>query len=167
MKKGVRRYPWRRQTVSTIATPLLTSYDFQNGIHSIPGYNVLSGTDFWNQYSTPLGSSPSDAIRDPATAAAGLSFFYAFPNDLVRFAIARDASLNLMTFDFANPGALTARTQAVSQLVDATTVNLDEAREARSFFSTGSQISSSLPRCRSIFISACSQTMGKANSPHS
>ncbi|MGN6259942.1 MAG: tannase/feruloyl esterase family alpha/beta hydrolase [Ralstonia sp.] len=113
-------------TVNTMATPLNTSFDFANGIHNIPGYNVLAGTDFWSGFLLPLGDSAADAVLDPATSAEGQwSFFYAFPNSLLRYAIARDPSLDLMSFNFANPGALTARTQTVSQMMDSTTVNLD------------------------------------------
>lgn len=113
-------------TVSTMATPLNTSFDFANGIHKIPGYNVLAGSDFWSGPLFPLADSQGDAVLDPATSSeAQWSFFYAFPNSLLRYAIARDPSLDLMSFNFANPGALTARTQTVSQMMDSTTVNLD------------------------------------------
>ncbi|MCP1174927.1 tannase/feruloyl esterase family alpha/beta hydrolase [Ralstonia chuxiongensis] len=113
-------------TVNTMATPLNTSFDFANGIHNIPKYNVLAGTDFWSGFLFPLGDSAADAVLDPATSAEGQwSFFYAFPNSLLRYAIARDPSLDLMSFNFTDPGALTARTQTVSQMMDSTTVNLD------------------------------------------
>lgn len=113
-------------TVNTMATPLKTNFDFANGIHSIPGYNILAGTDFWSGFLLPLGDSPADAVLDPGTnATAQWSFFYAFPNSLLRYAIARDPSLDLMSFNFTDPGALTARTQTVSQMMDSTTVNLD------------------------------------------
>jgi feruloyl esterase len=109
-----------------MATPLKTNFDFANGIHSIPGYNILAGTDFWSGFLLPLGDSPADAVLDPGTnATAQWSFFYAFPNSLVRYAIARDPSLDLMSFNFTDPGLLTARTQTVSQMMDSTTVNLD------------------------------------------
>ena len=112
--------------VNTMATPLKTNFDFANGIHSIPGYNILAGTDFWSGFLLPLGDSPADAVLDPGTnATAQWSFFYAFPNSLVRYAIARDPSLDLMSFNFTDPGPLTARTQTVSQMMDSTTVNLD------------------------------------------
>ncbi len=114
------------RTVNTMATPLNTSFDFANGLHNIPGYNVLAGTDFWGGPLLPLGDSQGDAVLDPATSPEDKwSFFYAFPNSLLRYAIARDPSLDLMSFNFANPGTLTARTQTVSQMVDSTTVNLD------------------------------------------
>ncbi|HTD03414.1 tannase/feruloyl esterase family alpha/beta hydrolase [Undibacterium sp.] len=112
-------------TVNTMATPLVTSFDFANGIRTIPAYNILSGTDFWNPYITPLGTSAQNAIVDPATAAAGQgSFFYSFPNGLVRFAIARNPAIDLMTFNFSNPGALTDRTRTVSNLMDATSTDM-------------------------------------------
>jgi len=112
-------------TVNTIATPLVTNFDFANGIHTIPAYNILAGTDFWNPYITPLGTSAQNAIVDPATATAGQgSFFYAFPNGLASFAIARNPALDLMTFNFSNPGALTDRTKMVSNLMDATSTDM-------------------------------------------
>ncbi|SPS02102.1 tannase/feruloyl esterase family alpha/beta hydrolase [Cupriavidus taiwanensis] len=113
-------------TVATIATPLTTTFDFANGIRTIPGFKVLAGTDFWGPLYPPLGSSAADAVADPATAdVQKVSFFYAFPNALVKYAIARAPSLDILTFGFTNPGALTARTQAVSQLMDGTSVNFD------------------------------------------
>lgn len=113
-------------TVNTIATPLKTSFNFANGIQNIPAYNVLAGTDFWSGFLLPLSDSAADAVLDPATTPlAQLSFFYAFPNGLLRYAIARDPSLDLMSFNFTDPGTLTARTQVVSQMMDSTTVNLD------------------------------------------
>ena len=112
-------------TVNTIATPLVTNFDFANGIRTIPAYNILSGTDFWNPYITPLGTSAQNAIVDPAIAAAGQgSFFYSFPNGLVRFAIARDPTIDLMSFNFSDPGSLTGRTQTVSNLMDATSTDM-------------------------------------------
>ena len=112
-------------TVNTIATPLVTNFDFANGIRTIPGYNILAGTDFWNPYITPLGPSAQAAIVNPAAATSNYgSFYYLFPNALVRYAIARNPSLDLMTFNFSDPGALTARTQAVSSLMDATSTDM-------------------------------------------
>ncbi|MHA7685401.1 tannase/feruloyl esterase family alpha/beta hydrolase [Cupriavidus sp. PET2-C1] len=109
-------------TVNTMATPLATKFDFANGIRTIAGYNILSGTDFWNSSFSPLGLSPAAAVSDPASGQS--AFFYAFPNALVNFAIARTQLVDIMSFDFSDPGALTARTQAVSNMVDATSTDL-------------------------------------------
>ncbi|AJG22535.1 tannase/feruloyl esterase family alpha/beta hydrolase [Cupriavidus basilensis] len=109
-------------TVNTIATPLTITFDFANGIHTIPGYNILAGTDFWNGLVAPLGLSPTEALADPASGQG--SFFYAFPNALVNFAISRTQLVDLMSFNFSDPGTLTARTQAVSNMMDATSTDL-------------------------------------------
>lgn len=116
-------------TVATIATPLLTNFDFANGIRSIPGYNILSGTDFWNPYVMPLGASPTAAVADPATTTAGVSFMYDFPNAWIKYAIARNPALDFMSFNFADPGTLMPRTQAVSGLMDATTTDLTSFKD--------------------------------------
>ena len=110
-------------TVSTIATPLTTAFDFANGIRSIPGFNILAGTDFWNGPLAPLGLSPTEALADPASSHG--SFFYAFPYGLVNFAISRTQLVDLMSFNVSDPGAFTARTQAVSNMVDATSTDLN------------------------------------------
>ncbi|WP_244136930.1 tannase/feruloyl esterase family alpha/beta hydrolase [Burkholderia pyrrocinia] len=112
-------------TVNTIATPLVTKFDFANGIRTIPGYNILAGTDFWNPFITPLGPSAQDAIVDPAAATGNYgSFYYLFPDALVKYAIARNPSLDLMTFNFSDPGPLTSRAETVSSLTDATSTDL-------------------------------------------
>lgn len=109
-------------TVNTIATPLKTNFDFANGIHTISGYNILAGTDFWNGPLAPLGLSPTEALADPASSQG--SFFYAFPYALVNFAISRTQLVGLMSFNFSDPGTLTARAQAVSNMMDATSTDL-------------------------------------------
>ncbi|MGT2452359.1 tannase/feruloyl esterase family alpha/beta hydrolase [Cupriavidus basilensis] len=42
----------------------------------------------------------------------------------MNFAIARTQLVDIMSFDFSDPGALTARTQAVSNMMDATSTDL-------------------------------------------
>lgn len=109
-------------TVNTIASPLTTTFDFANGIHTIPGYNILAGTDFWNGLLAPLGQSPTQTLADPASIQG--SFFYAFPYAFVNFAISRTQPVDLMSFNFSDPGTLTARTQAVSNMTDSTSTDL-------------------------------------------
>jgi feruloyl esterase len=114
-------------TVNTMATPLTTSFDFANGIRTIPGFNILSGTDFWSSPILPLGMSPAAAVSDPAAGQS--AFFYAFPNALVNFAIARTQPVDILSFDFSNPGAFTARTQLVSSMMDSTSTDLSAFKE--------------------------------------
>ncbi|MBR8336084.1 tannase/feruloyl esterase family alpha/beta hydrolase [Burkholderia ambifaria] len=111
-------------TLNTAGTPLDFSFDLANGIHTFPAYNAFSGADFW---STPLawGSSAADATVKPGVVGK-TAFFYAFPNDMLRFAVARDAAASILNFNPANPGSLTSRVQAVSALMDSTSTDLSQ-----------------------------------------
>ncbi|RWA51598.1 tannase [Cupriavidus sp. UYMSc13B] len=111
-------------TVITAATPLTTNYQSANGTMSVPGYNILSGADLWHPV-TVFGKSQQDAVRDPSGSRwdAG-SFFWSLPTGLLRFAIARDAAIDITAVNFYDLGLLTARTETVSKMMDATSVDL-------------------------------------------
>lgn len=110
------------KTLSTIGSSVKMNYELANGISSVPGFN-LAGPDMWAPILRPLGSSAADAVKKPFVLGAS-SFFYSFYNDMVKYSIARDANLNTLLFNLRDPGALTARVQAVSSLQDATTTDL-------------------------------------------
>lgn len=110
------------KTYEAIASPLKTNFSFANGIQQVPGF-TLFGPDFSPSFPAPLGASQAAAQKKPFVFADS-SFFYAFYNDMVQYSIARDANLNTLSFNPADPGPLTARVQAVSALQDATTTDL-------------------------------------------
>lgn len=110
------------KTYAAITSPLKTNFSFANGIQQVPGF-TLFGPDFSPSFPAPLGASQAAAQKKPFVFADS-SFFYAFYNDMVQYWIARDANLNTLSFNPADPGTLTARVQAVSALQDATTTDL-------------------------------------------
>ncbi|WP_235971529.1 tannase/feruloyl esterase family alpha/beta hydrolase [Azohydromonas caseinilytica] len=78
------------------------------------GYNVLAGTDFSG--SLGLGNSPVPA-KPPSIAANG--YLFATGDAYMKYFIARDPSYDALNFDFANPGPLRARINALSAVVGA------------------------------------------------
>lgn len=110
------------RTLATIGSSVKMNYELANGINSVPGFN-LAGPDMWAPIRQPLGASAAGAVKKPFVLEES-SFFYSFYNDMVKYSIARDANLNTLLFNPANPGSLTARVQAVSSLQDATTTDL-------------------------------------------
>lgn len=104
--------------VRTISTPLRTTFAFDQNLFSSPGYNVLRGADFW-----PTGIPVLGASADPAVIASS-SFLYSFGSDMLRYSIARDPSLDILNFNPASPGPLTAAAQSVSALYDGSSTDL-------------------------------------------
>ncbi|HEX7909012.1 MAG TPA: tannase/feruloyl esterase family alpha/beta hydrolase [Paraburkholderia sp.] len=114
------------KTMMVAGTPLITNFDLANGIRSVPPFNAFAGADFWSGDYYPnlaWGASAADAMIEPGVDGK-TSFYYSFSNDMLRFAIARDPSLSILTFDPQSPGSLTARIQAISALMDSTTTDL-------------------------------------------
>ncbi|WP_243751023.1 tannase/feruloyl esterase family alpha/beta hydrolase [Paraburkholderia sp. BL10I2N1] len=111
-------------TMTTASTPLNFSFDLANGIQTFPAYNAFTGADFW---STALawGASATGATIEPGVNGKS-AFFYTFSNDMLRFTVARDPSLSILNFTPADPGPLTARVQAVSALMDSTSIDLTQ-----------------------------------------
>lgn len=110
-------------TIRTAATPLNTSYDLANGIRSVPGYAILAGTNFFGDNYYSLGASPQLAADEFLTFPVSSAFYYLATNT-TQYAIARDRNMTALRFNPVDPGPLTARTQAVSALWDATTTDL-------------------------------------------
>jgi len=110
-------------TIVTAATPLDTRYDLANGIRSVPGYAILAGTDFFGATYYSLGASAQQAADESLTFAVSSPFYYLATNT-TQYAIARDRNMTALRFNPVDPGPLTARTQAVSALWDATTTDL-------------------------------------------
>ncbi|MGF6507114.1 tannase/feruloyl esterase family alpha/beta hydrolase [Paraburkholderia sp. 32] len=111
-------------TMTTAATPLNLSFNLANGIQTFPAYNAFAGADFWSTTLT-WGASAADATIEPGVNGES-AFFYTFPNDMLRFAVARDPGLSILNFNPADPGSLTARVQAVSALMDSTSTDLTQ-----------------------------------------
>jgi feruloyl esterase len=115
-------------TVMTTATPLNTNYDLANGIRSIPGYAILAGANLFGNYLPSFGATAelaqSDVLSPPNS-----SLFYYLATNFTEYAIARDRNMSALRFNPVDPGPLTARTQAVSALWDATTTDLTAFRK--------------------------------------
>jgi len=109
-------------TLTTAGTPLNLSFNLANGIQNFPAYNAFAGADFWTG---AWGTSAANAIVEPGVFGKS-AFYYTFPNDMLRFAVARDAGLSILNFNPANPGSLTSRVQALSALMDSTTTDLSQ-----------------------------------------
>jgi feruloyl esterase len=110
-------------TLTVARSPLNTDFELANGIRSFPGFDLSAGVDFWT--GRPWGTSVTDAVVQPGIPGKS-SFFYTFSNDMLRFAVARDSSLNIRDFNPESPGPLTKRIQTVSALMDSTTPDLTE-----------------------------------------
>lgn len=110
-------------TIVTAATPLNTGYDLANGIRRVPGYAILAGTDFFGATYASLGASAQQAPDEFVSFGVSSPFYYLATNT-TQYAIARDRNMTALRFNPVDPGPLTARTQAVSALWDATTTDL-------------------------------------------
>lgn len=112
------------KTLSTTTTPLNTNYDFANGIRSTPGFGYFALTSFFDGVFLPYGATAASAQDEYLTSTS--SFFYSLGTNATQYAIARDKNMTALKFNPVDPGPLTARTQAVSALWDATTTDLTE-----------------------------------------
>lgn len=114
------------KTMVIAGTPLVTNFELANRIRSFPAYNAFAGADFWSGDYYPSmtwGASAMNAMIQPGVIGK-TSFYYSFSNDMLRFAIARDPSLSILAFDPQSPDSLTARIQAISELMDSTETDL-------------------------------------------
>jgi feruloyl esterase len=109
-------------TIITAATPLNTNYDLANGIRSVPGYAILAGANFFGNYLSSFGATAELARSE--FLSPNTSLFYYLATNATEYAIARDKNMTALRFNPVDPGPLTARTQAVSALWDATTTDL-------------------------------------------
>lgn len=115
-------------TVAVTATPLNTDYDLANGIRSVPGYPILSGASFFGNAYIAFGAS-AELAPSESMALGSSSLFYYLATNTTQYAIARDRNMTALRFNPVDPGPLTARTQAVSALWDATSTDLTAFRQ--------------------------------------
>jgi pimeloyl-ACP methyl ester carboxylesterase len=111
-------------TMKTAGSPLDLNFSLASGIQTFPAYNAFTGADFWSS-SLAWGTSAADAMVEPGVIGKS-AFYYTFSNDMLRFAVARDAGSSILNFNSANPGSLTSRVQAVSALMDSTSTDLSQ-----------------------------------------
>lgn len=119
-------------TVRTIESPLeFTSYSLANGVRRAGGYNLLEGALVAGPFtSRDLGTRRTPG--NPATSADANQ--YVTGDQWAKYFVTRDAALDTLTFDPLNPGAWTARVEAVSAITDATDPDL------RPFFARGGRL---------------------------
>ncbi|QGZ41300.1 feruloyl esterase [Pseudoduganella flava] len=108
-------------TVRAIADDLELPYALAHGVTRHQGYNILQGADFSNT----MGSSATP-VAPPTVPANG--YMFSQGDGYLKYFIAKDAALNTLQFNLANPGTLQQRLVDMSATVGATNPDIDTFR---------------------------------------
>lgn len=109
-------------TVATFASPQRTAFALTNGVTSIPGFNVLKGTDLTG--SLGLCRRPWHPPHILLNA-----FYYVVGDGVLKYFLTNDPKFNSLTFDTTNGGAYRKGLYTQSKLMDSSDANISEFQE--------------------------------------
>jgi len=136
--------PQELKTVQTFATEQRTSQPLWNGVQTIPGFNVLAGTDL-------TGSMGLLHHAEHRPKIFLNSFYYVIGDQVLRFFLTGDNNFNALTFDTTTGGKFAADLLPQSEAADASDADLTQfARHGGKFLIVHGTTDATIPTNASV-----------------
>jgi Tannase and feruloyl esterase len=136
--------PQELKTVQTVATEQKTSQPLWNGVQTMPGFNVLGGTDL-------TGSMGILHHAEHPPKIFLNSFYYVIGDQVLRFFLTGDSHFNAHTFDTATGGKFSGVLLPQSEASDASNADLTPfARHGGKFLMVHGTTDATIPTNASV-----------------